>query len=284
MHIPKIPVRNLSRKYKKKVIKRLPESLRQKLIRSQIPGIRLNLESVLFRPALSPDDYTTCFRLLHDVYVQAGLSDPSSTAMRIIPHHSNPSSKVFIGFYEEPDSKQIPVYTVSLFPDSDDGLPMDAVFNSELDGLRKQGRKIVEVGCLASNPGFRMQNMNIPMLGNRVVHEYAANYLDMDDLVITVHPKHVWVYRDILLFEPMAQVNAYAYVKNNPAVAMRLNLRTAEQEYKKVYSKFPVEKNLHYFFFWGRSRAIDFTGVDQDRKTDFMLALTDYSAFLKKAG
>lgn len=274
----------ISSKYKKKAVRKLPSILRRKIVRSQMPGMQLDLEGILFKPAESIDDYMKCFSLLHDVYVQAGYTEPTDTALRIVPHHFNALSKVFIGSYIMQNSHRMPVYTVSLFPDSAAGLPMDEAFNAQLNALRRQGRKIAEAGCLASNPRFRMQNMNIPMLGNRVVFEYATKYLDVDDLVITIHPKHLWVYQDLLLFEKIGEINAYSYVKNNPAVAMKLNLRAAREKYKKTYSRFPAEKNLHYFFFKGRSCSIDLEGEGQTNNLDLRFFLMDYFSSFQKAG
>ncbi len=255
----------------------LPKTIRRKIVRSNLPEFNPNLEGVIFRPAIKLDDYIKCFRLLHDVYVQAGYSEPSETALRITPYHSLPDSKVFLGCLENCDAMRTPLYTISLFPDSSEGLPMDSAFKSELDILRSKGRKIAEVGCLASNPSFRRGDQNIPMLGNRVVHHYAEHYLDIDDLVITVHPKYLPVYEDILLFEKIGKIDDYNYVNGNPAVAMRIDLNTAEKEYKKAYAHAPIEKDLHHFFFSADSKSIDLSSeIRKDKSEMIMGALTGY--------
>ncbi len=265
---------------------KLPGFIRRKIVRSKLPPLSLNLEDIIFRPAVSLDDHIKCFRLLHEVYVESGYTDPSETALRIVPQHSHPASRVFLGCHTGGDSRRTPVYTISLFPDSDEGLPMDQGFKRQLDGLRKQGRAIAEVGCLASNPSFRRRDMNIPMLGNRIMHQYARQFLDLDDLVITVHPKYVWVYEDLLLFEKIGFMDEYAYVKDNPAVALRLDLRTAEKRYKKVYGAEPLEKDLHYFFFSEQSHSIDLSCKGDGNVCNIMETLTQYYALfsLKNGG
>ena len=193
---------------------------------------------------------------------------------------------MFLGCHINGDSQRTPVYTISLFPDSDEGLPMDAGFKSQLDNLRNQGRSIAEVGCLTSNPSFRKRDMNIPMLGNRIIHQYATQHLDLDDLVIAVHPKNRWVYEDVLLFEKIGTMIQYSYVKNNPAVAMRLDLRSAEKKYKKVYGAEPLEKDLHHFFFSAQSCSIDLSSENVDKGCGIMETLTQYYSLssLKKGG
>ncbi|MCP4672197.1 MAG: N-acyl-L-homoserine lactone synthetase [Desulfobacula sp.] len=271
---------------KNQLFSKLPGFIRRKIVRAKLPALSLDIENTMFRPAVSLDDYIKCFRLLHDVYVRSGYIDPSESALRIIPQHSNPASKIFLGCHLNDDSQRIPVYTISLFPDSDEGLPMDDGFKSQLDTLRNQKRKIAEVGCLASNPSFRRRDMNIPMLGNRIMHQYATQYLDLDDLVITVHPKHQWVYEDVLLFEKIGEMSEYSYVKDNPAVAMRLDLRCAEKNYKKVYGACPLEKDLHHFFFSGSSSSIDLSSEVVGRGCNLMETLSQYYAsfYLKTGG
>ncbi len=243
----------MHRKYLKRlrraIFRFLPSSMRCKLIRYNMPPLSLNLEDIIFRCADSVDDYIKAFRLVHDVYVQAGYIKPRSSCLRITKFHGNPSSRVFLGM-RSGCLQDIPVYTVSMFPDSSEyGLPMDQAFKREMDDLRAQGRKLVEIGALASDPCYRQNNMNIPMMGNLIVFKYAYDYLKADDLVITVHPRYRWVYEDLLLFEKIAYVDQYDYVENNPAVAMRLDLGTVEERYRNVYSNMPRGRNLHGFFF-----------------------------------
>jgi len=243
------------KKFKKQLVRKLPKWIRTRVVRHHFPPVSLNLDHIVFKPAETFDEYIKSFRLVHDVYVDAGYIEPSSSALRIIPHHSHKDSRVFLGMYCNGD-QEIPIYSLSIFPDSkEEGLPMDLAFKDELDKLRAQSRFLAEAGCLASEPLFRKNDMNIPMLGNRIMQLYARKHLDADDLVITVHPKFQWIYEDILMFEKLGEIKEYAYVKNNPAVAMRLNLRTFEQRYRQVYGAKPMEKNLHHFFFKGESES-----------------------------
>ncbi len=250
-------------KIRRQFFKILPKAIRSRLLRQFMPPVSLDIDNVMLRPAETFDHYIKSFRLVHDVYVEAGYIDPSPTALRVLPQHFHKDSRIFLGVYCAGD-QEVPVYTLSIFPDSKEvGLPMDEAFKLELDILRREGRFIAEVGCLASDPFFRKNDMNIPMLGNRILQLYARKHLNVDDLVITTHPKFLWVYEDILLFEKIGEVKAYAYVKNNPAVALRLNLRTAAQRYKKVYGSKPKEKNLYHFFNDSESNSTYLPPIEQ---------------------
>lgn len=242
---------------RRKFCKKLPKIIRSKVMRHLLPPLSLNLENIIFRPAETFDHYVKSFRLVHDVYVDTGYIAPSSTALRIIPHHSHQDSRVFLGMYcDDEQEQEKPIYSISLFPDSEEeGLPMDMAFKGELDKLRAEGRVLAEGGCLASDPLFRRNDMNIPMLGNRMILRYAADNLGADDLVITTHPKFQWIYEDLLLFEKIGEVKEYAYVQNNPAIALRLNLKTMRSNYRRVYGMKPNGKNLYHLFFEGESES-----------------------------
>lgn len=225
--------------------------LRRKMNRIGLPDFQTNPDRVSFRKATSVDDYLSCFRLLHDVYVDAGFIKPSIPPLRIIPQHSNPDAVVFMGCVPDDQAGTVPIYTASIFPDNKDGfdLPMDTEFRPQLGMLRDQGRHLVEIGCLASHPLYRKGDKKIPMLGNRMLVSYAINTLGADDLVITVHPKYLKIYEDILLFERIGEVSSYSYVNNNPAVALRQDLHTWPQRLQRIYGKKPKEKNLFHFLF-----------------------------------
>lgn len=254
---------------KRNIYKNIPKPIKSRLIKYLLPSLKLEIENVFFKPANSLDDYIQAFRLLHDVYVQVGYSEPSAVPLRFTPHHSHPESRVFLGTYKEGD-KEFVIYTISIFPDSNDGLPMDTTFKNELDRLRSKGRTIAEAGCLASYPMFRKNDMNIPMLGNKILLQYAFQHLDADDLVIAVHPKVQWIYEDLILFETISEIKQYAYVKDKPAVAMRLDLRSMERNHKKIYGSMPLDKNLHHFFFKGESSSIVMTENQPFADTNLM--------------
>ena len=273
-------------KLRKKLVKSLPKWLRSRLMRHCMPPLSLNVDKVIFRPADTFDHCIKSFRLVHDVYVDSGYITPSPTALRIIPHHSHPDSRVFLGMFSPDGQQELPIYTVSLFPDSPaEGLPMDIAFKKELDPLREQGRLLAEAGCLASEPLFRKKDMNIPMLGNRLLLRYAMEQLGVDDLVITTHPKYLWVYEDILLFEKIGEVSRYGYVNDNPAVALRLNLQTVKERSRKIYGSKPKTKNVYHFFFEGESASTIHQPIPLlEERTLYETILWYYASTLKNGG
>jgi len=255
---------------KRKIYKVLPRKFKLKLLRSLLPEFELDLEDIVFRCAETYEDYLSAFNLVYNVFVKTGYVRRSTVPFRLSPHHCNEDSRVFIGIHQDKNIKKL-IYSISIFPDSENGLPMDTVFQKELAPLRSEGRFIVEAGHLAADPTYKMNNMNIPMLGNKMLHHYVFDHLQADDLVITIHPKHRWIYEDLLFFEKIGEVNEYAYANNNPALAMRLDLRTVEKKYEKAYNNSRKKKNLYHFFFLEKSNSIilenQFSTVDKSMLT-----------------
>ena len=249
-------MRNINKNFiKRKIYKLLPGKIRLKLLRFFLPEIESNLDYIEFRAAVTPEDYFSAFHLVYNTFVKSGFIKPSASPFRLAPQHSNKDSRVFIGFHRKGRTEKS-IYSISIFPDSDMGLPMDTVFKKELDYLRSQGRFVAEAGHLAADPLYKMNTMNIPMLGNKILHQYASQHLNADDIVIAIHPKYRWIYEDLLLFEKIGEIKEYAYANNNPALAMRLDLRTAQKKYQQAYKHMSKKNNLYHFFFTRQSSSI----------------------------
>lgn len=227
-----------------------------------------------FKRVTGTKDFFNALKLVQDVYIQEGYVDPRSNPgpYRILKNHYYDKTAVFIGKQYD----QI-AFTVSLFPDSPWGLPMDAIYQEALDELRSQGRNIGEVGCLATHPDHRNGSQNILMHGNKIMFKYAVEHLELDDLVIIVHPKHALVYKEVLMFEEIdpGTVKSYSKVNNNPAVALRLDLREVEEKFRRCYQDCCPESNLYHFMFVKNSPNIDLYG-DLPPRDPFVRDISSY--------
>jgi hypothetical protein len=205
-----------------------------------------------FKIAQEKDEFETACRLVHDQYVRRGYMTPNESGLRLSIWHALPEATTFIG---KKDGQL--VNTVTLFPDSPLGLPMDAAYKKELDQLRNKGRKIAEVGALATHPAIQFEDQTVLMHGNKILHTYSRDHLGVDDLVIAINPRHEWLYSHILLFEKIGDVTSYDYVKKAPAVAYRINLQSAAENYRAVYDRKAPENNLYRFFFTDNSACVE---------------------------
>ncbi|GFK93915.1 hypothetical protein NNJEOMEG_01753 [Fundidesulfovibrio magnetotacticus] len=202
------------------------------------------LES-LDRPSIkiaeTMEEYSQAFGVLHDVYVASGyLRSPLTSGMHFGIHHLLPKTCVFVF-----KTYLTVISTMSYIPDTPQfGLPMDELYKDELDSLRAQGRKIIEVGSLATSPHRRWQNIVVFLA--KAIFTYALS-TGADDLCIMVNPKHVRFYKSIFLFEEFGEAKHYGKV-DAPAVALRADMRDIESALFKAYHDNDFDTNLHAFF------------------------------------
>jgi|GEM_PF-1153035 len=196
-----------------------------------------------FKIAETREELEKAYRIVHDSYLKEGYIDPHPSGMRISLFNCIAKTTTFISTMNGDV-----LSTMTLFPDSPLGLPIDSAYKEEINKLRNKGRYIAEVGCLASHPSYKSSSLNGPLHLNKITLNYAQEYLKADDLVIAIHPKHELFYEHIMLFDKIGDIVMYPNVKENPAIAMRINLWKCEDDYWQVYHGTPAGKNLHRFF------------------------------------
>lgn len=167
---------------------------------------------------VSSAEREACFRLVHAQYVDRGYAECDPSGRRLLLHHALPTTRMF-----RVTCAARVVATVSLVPDSVLGLPMDALYAAELRPLRAAGRRLAEVASLAAAPGAGPAAV-AQLMGRLVL--YAERLGRVDDLCVTVHPRHTRFY-ERLGFSRLGSVKQYAAVNGAPAVALRLDVRVA---------------------------------------------------------
>ncbi len=227
-----------------KLLRVLPAAVSGPLIRRNCRIEPNRVEGMVFKVAETREELEASYRLVHDVYVQEGYADAHPSGMRVNLRYALPTTTTFVGIHEGKV-----VITMTLIGDSPLGLPMDAIFSRELYRLRKEGRFLAEVSALASDPSYRRGTQALTLFSNKIMWLYAIRCLKVDDLVIAINPKHRWVYETLILFEPISTgVKSYHYVKDAPAIAMRLDLRTIIERMGRAYRGLPPGTNLFHFF------------------------------------
>jgi hypothetical protein len=242
-----------------KLLRVLPSAISGPLIRRNCRIDSNRVDGITFKIADTRDELEAAYRLVHDVYVQEGYADAHESGMRVNLRYALPTTTTFVGIHEGKV-----VITMTLVGDSPLGLPMDAIFSRELYRLRRQGRFLAEVSALASDPSYRKGTQALALFTNKIMWLYAIRNLKVDDLVIAINPKHRWVYRTLILFEPISSgVKSYHYVKDAPAIAMRLDLTNIMQRMERAYRGLPSGVHLFHFFVNERSPQIELPTTDE---------------------
>jgi hypothetical protein len=126
------------------------------------------------------------------------------------------------------------VGTLTVGVDAGNGLLVDEANRKIVDGLRRTGRRVVELRRLAVRDA----------VGTKVVlaHLFRAAYLvgrevhDATDVLIEVNPRHVSFYRRVFGFVRMGDEWICARV-NAPAVLLWLDIANLDRKLNELYSR-----------------------------------------------
>lgn len=179
----------------------------------------------VFKIADSGNELIQAFHLLYHEYLRAGYVAENSSRLLFTKYHLLPTTTVFLAFSEgEALSTATSVRDSGAF-----GLPMDDIFRIELDELRNQHRRILEISSLASD----RNRFSRDRIRHFVTLVYAHSlFQDVDDICIMVNPRHVRLYMKLFGFEIFGEERHYARV-NAPAVALRVAVREARCRFGK---------------------------------------------------
>lgn len=168
------------------------------------------------------EEFDAAFEMVYAQYLSSGLTKPNPFQRRVLPHHLQPSTNVFIAYQHG-----APVCTTTLISDSPVGLPMDAVFPEEMDHKRQQGLAMAEVSCLASRAQSPIRFHRLLMRLLRLLCQHARRF-GVDQLVVAVHPKHATYYEKKMGYRRFGKEATYESLGDAPAVALALDFREAE--------------------------------------------------------
>jgi len=218
---------------------------RRRLLLSKIPEC-LSKKIVRVSFATQRDEFEEAFALLYQRYYAVGLLPEMPEKIFFTPYQALPESRVC--FARDIKSGQI-TSTGTLVLDSKLGLPSDCIYKDFLDILRREGRKLAEITCLAARPDIYSRNGLFYVF--RLLYKYAATK-DVTDLVISIHPKHSEFYELILLFERYGPLRYYPKLVDAPAYLERLNLTNVQKRYEEIYLNFEEGNIIVDFFFYKR--------------------------------
>lgn len=210
--------------------------------RSNLLNLQLDdIDRPAIKIAETQDEYEQSFRLVHDTYLRMGyLKEPQPHGMLFSAYSLLPETVIFVAkSYLTVISTLTEIFDTEAF-----GLPMDIIYKPEVDALRAQGRRVVELSALVTPPKLRWRNLF--MVLSQVMYQYSV-YRGVDDLCIAVNPKHVSFYKNILLFEDFGPERHYPRV-DAPAVALRVDMHHIADRLKEVYDSSDLDTNLYLYF------------------------------------
>lgn len=125
------------------------------------------------------------------------------------------------------------------------GLPMDSIYKKELDEIRDQGRKIIELSALATPREHRWKNIFLYLV--QVMYWYSV-YSEVDDVCIAVNPRHVRYYKHMFPFEMFGPERNYARVEA-PAVGLRGKVKESMEQMMQFCVDLGFDTPLYAYFY-----------------------------------
>lgn len=224
----------------------LPRALRERVVRSKLGEIDATaLAGIQVKLAETAAEVEGAARLVQAAYLARGIAADHHSGVRVTPHLLLPTTMVFVAVTRDGTV----VGTISLVVDSRLGLPLEAVYCDEVARLRRDGRRLAEVGALSLASEYR--HSGLVHLLNKIMVRVALERCGIDHLVICVHPRAEDFYRGALLFERIGDERHYAGLNASArAVALRLELPTLRARYLRAFGPGPATvANAYHFYF-----------------------------------
>lgn len=198
-------------------------------------------DPVTVKQAETQEELEAAYRLVHHSYVEAGYINPHPSGLRVRIFEVLPQTATFIAI-----EKGEVVGTISLIVDSPLGLPMEESYREEVNALRRQGRKIAEVSGLAVTKGSR--NLGVFVRLCKYATLFAIS-VGVEDLCIGISPEHAPFFKEVYLFETMGEVRSYSSAKEDPVVALRLDLNLFPALCRAAYEGMDADANYYNYVF-----------------------------------
>ncbi|MGD2174031.1 MAG: hypothetical protein PVJ27_01410 [Candidatus Brocadiaceae bacterium] len=234
-------------------------------------GLEVRSDEIDVRPATSREELEQAFRLVYSSYLQRGYIGPDPSGVRLSVFNALPGTVTFVSVFEERV-----IATVTVVPDTPMGLPMDEIYHREVQELRDAGRELAEVTMLADRRRELQRALPMLLLLMKCVFDYATLVLEANDLCITINPRHQTYYERYLLFKPLGELKHYPSVRNNPALAKRLDLDRVREECEG-------NQELVEHFFRNRTSRDLLTRRHQMTQEDLRYFLVELTSTLRNA-
>lgn len=167
------------------------------------------------------------YALAHRVYHKRGYVE-SGDGMVVSPYDADPRTLTLLAV----DDQGRDAATLTLVFDSENGLPSDEIYSAELQALRAQGRRLVEVTRFAVSEEHQYLKSLLVRLFD-FVYVFARRVKNCDDFVIEVNPRHAPYYRRLLSFTEVGPERPCPRVHGAPAVLLRLDLASGEEHLRR---------------------------------------------------
>ena len=221
-----------------------------------------NVDKPVRSLARSRSDLLGAFSMLYEAYLKAGLESPKASGIRITPFHMLPTTEVLVA-----KLRGEVISTVSLIGDGYLGIPMQSMYPEQVNGLREQGLRLAEVGCLADRRDSPVRFIDNFKEMTRLLSQ-VASVRGIDALVVATHPRHARFYKRALGFEQLGDESTCPYAQGNPAVAlfMHFEAHRGTDLYDRYFGDPIPNKELTQYYWDSDTRDYFKSILERDRR------------------
>jgi len=212
-----------------------------------------------YKVASTLDEVISAWGLVYRQYLQASFIRPNDISVFTFPEYLSNNSAVVVG-----ETRGSVVCTASAVLDGPQGLPLDAYYQKELNQLRKEGRKLIEIGLLADTRGTAKVNEIMDLIS--AISRFGG-FSGHHDYVIGVNPKRINLFSRVFGVKLYGEPKDYDALKAAPVVLMHVNTSDLEVNIRRAISRIcnvPLNLNFSQRFKFNPNnfiRAVEFGGT-----------------------
>lgn len=180
--------------------------------------------SLRVRVASDAETRRKAYALAYRVYSRSGYTSGNTSGLCVSAYDGFAGTITLLA----EDTQGREAGTISLVFDSNLGLPCHEIYRDEVEAVRRQGCRIVEVTRLAIDD-------DVPNARGLLLQLFSLSYIfakyvgGCTDMLIEINPRHVEYYRRCLRFEQVGPERPCPRVNGAPAVLMKMDFSVIEQ-------------------------------------------------------
>ncbi len=184
---------------------------------------QLYFPSIEFRIVQSVGELEQAAHLVYEQYVDSGYIPPNPYERHLSLFNALPSTVTFVAWHVRHGA----LATITVVEDSALGLPMEKIFGSEVNALRHQGHKVMELSMFAVHKEKLVCGSTAMTSSQRFIFvchliraalDYVRTQTKITHVLECCHPSHDGFYK-LLMAKPLGGERSYSNVNGNPAIA-----------------------------------------------------------------
>lgn len=228
-------------------------------------------QNFTYRIAETREDIEGAVRLVYRNYVELKYCNLNRFGVHFYLYDVLPETRTLVAL----DGDRV-IATLTLVFDSPLGLPSGKLYGAEIEALRRDGRRMVEVSKLSVDRELGARGLAVLKGLFRLAWLVSAPVRGCTDFIIMVEPHHERFYARSLLFERAGELKPDPEAADAPSILLRLRLSEGPERYRAAFGEEAREANPYWYFclspevptIEAEARAVDERLLDMNRRLE----------------